>query len=70
MALFWLAFLALVVFAVVRLFPPAAPTRGPFPDSGHELRTVLDRRLASGEIDVEQYEQLKAKLDAPSRPAG
>ena len=28
---------------------------------------ILDRRLASGEIDVETYEQLRSKLS--SRPA-
>jgi putative membrane protein len=59
MTLFWVALLALVAFAVVRLFPTTSPTRG-----------SADRRLASGELDVEAYQQLKAQLDRPSRPPG
>ena len=45
-ALFWVAVAALVVFAVVRL----APTR----KRGDAL-SVLDQRLARGEIDAEDY---------------
>lgn len=45
-ALFWVALAALVVLAIVRL----APTR----ERGDAL-SVLDERLARGEIDAEDY---------------
>jgi putative membrane protein len=45
-ALFWVALAALVVFAVVRL----APTH----ERGDAL-SVLDQRLARGEIDAEEH---------------
>ncbi|KOS57877.1 SHOCT domain-containing protein [Rhodococcus rhodochrous] len=57
MAGFWLA-LAGVVWAVVRA---AAP-----PDPGDDARRILDRRLASGEIDLETYRALRDELDARS----
>lgn len=68
MALFWIALVALVVFAVVRLFPRTEPT----PSTGErveEPREILKRRLASGEIDVDTYEQLSEKIGSPS-PSG
>ncbi len=69
MAAFWVALLALVAWAVVRLFSehskPAVEPGG----SGEDARKILDRRLASGEIDIDSYEQLRSKLDPPS-PAG
>ena len=67
MALFWIALIALVVFAVVRLFPGRGE---PEPsERREEPREILQRRLASGEIDVETFEQLSSKLGPPS-PAG
>ena len=54
MAATWITVLALVVWAVSRLFP-AAKDRDP--------RAVLDTRLASGEIDSETYRSLRAQLD-------
>ena len=68
MAVFWIALIALVVFAVVRLFPRTEPT----PESRErpeEPREILTRRLASGEIDVDTYEQLSSKLEPPSPAA-
>ena len=68
MALFWIALVALVVFAVMRMFPRTEPT----PESRErpeEPREILKRRLASGEIDVDTYEQLSSKL-GPSPTAG
>ena len=65
MALFWIALLALVVFAVVRLFPRTEPTPTPR-EQPEEPREILKRRLASGEIDVDTYEQLSSKLGPPA----
>jgi putative membrane protein len=61
MALFWVALLALIAWAVVRLFPARSDDR---PDGGSDEQPheILDRRLARGEIDVETYEQLRSKL--------
>ena len=61
MAVFWIALMALVVFAVVRLLPRTEPTPTPR-EQPEEPREILKRRLASGEIDVDTYEQLSSKL--------
>ena len=66
MALFWIALIALVVFALVRLLP-ARPEPAPEPrEPREEPREILRRRLASGEIDVDTYEQLNSRLEPPS----
>ena len=61
MMLFWIALIALVVFAVMRMFPRTEPTPGSR-ERPEEPREILKRRLASGEIDVDTYEQLSSKL--------
>jgi putative membrane protein len=65
MAVFWIALIALVVFAVVRLFPRTEPTPTPR-EQPEEPREILRRRLASGEIDVDTYEQLSSKVGPSS----
>ena len=66
MALFWIALIALVVFALMRLLP-ARPETAPEPrEPREEPREILKRRLASGEIDVDTYEQLNSRLEPPS----
>jgi putative membrane protein len=68
MALFWIALMALVVFAVVRLFPARAEA-GPAPrERLEDPGEILKRRLASGEIDVDTYERLSAKV-GPTAPS-
>jgi putative membrane protein len=74
MSLFWVGLLAVIVWAIARIVPgrsdharesqhsAEAPRR-----TGDEPLEILDRRLASGEIDVETYDQLRANLS--SRPA-
>ena len=49
----WASFLALVVWAVARLFP--AERRRPAQDD-------LDRRLAAGEIDIDTYRRAREEL--------
>ncbi len=58
MGLFWVAVAAVLIW-VVRGFP--ARRR----DGAEE---ILDRRLASGEIDVDQYSTLRDALEGRSRP--
>lgn len=61
MSAFWVALIAVVVWAVAALLPRS----GRRDDSGglaERPEEVLDRRLASGEIDAETYDMLRGKL--------
>ncbi len=58
MALVWGGFLAVVVWAVTRLFPRNRAGRG----DGESATSVLDRRLAAGEIDQDTYRRLRGEL--------
>ncbi|WP_263730701.1 hypothetical protein [Cellulomonas sp. SG140] len=60
MVLAWAALVGLAVWTVCRLFP--AQVR---PDA----RTLLEERLATGELGVEQYLELKRVLDDGPRRA-
>ncbi len=56
MALIWGGFLAVVVWAVLRLFPRGRQGSGePLPPGGPGTAADLDRRLAAGEIDADTY---------------
>jgi len=57
----WVLVVGLAVWAVCRLFPGQAR-----PDA----RTVLEQRLASGELDAEQYRELRDTLDDRSAAKG
>ena len=59
MTVFWVGLLAVIVWAVTRLFP-STPNRGPL--------DLLDRRLAAGEIDSDAYQQARAALTGTARP--
>ena len=60
MAAFWIVVIALVIWALTRLFPVQG--RG-------DARATLDARLARGEIDPETYRLIRDELDA-LHPAG
>jgi putative membrane protein len=65
MSVVWIALIALIVWAVVSLFSG--------PDSHarrDDARSVLDRRLASGEIDAGTYDQLRERLDRGALAGG
>lgn len=49
----WAAFLAVVVWAVSRLFPSGARRR---------TEDVLDQQLAAGDIDADTYRRLRGEL--------
>ena len=56
MALIWGGFLAVVVWAVLRLFPRGHQGSGePLPPGAPDTAVDLDRRLAAGEIDADTY---------------
>ena len=54
--IFWIVFLALVIWAVT-----SAGTR-PGRRSEESARAILDERLARGEISVDEYRKLRAAL--------
>ena len=69
MTLFWIVLVAVIVWALVRLVPSRTddvrePRRAAAESPDAPLE-ILDRRLASGEIDVETYEELRSKLSSP-----
>lgn len=68
MALFWILLIVLVVFAAVRLFP-AGSDKHDAAVQKEQPPEILRRRLASGEIDAETFDQLSQKLGA-GPPAG
>ncbi len=62
MLLFWGALIALAVWVVRVLFPPAG--HPPAPPTGRDLsaREILDRRFARGEISREEYDLMKETI--------
>lgn len=61
MPLVWLAFIALIVWAVIRLV--RRPGDGERGGQGRETpQEILDRRFARGEIDADEYRQARAHL--------
>ena len=62
MVIFWVAVLALIIWAVMRVFP-AGGGRGSAPRA-ETPQEILDRRFASGEIDSETYRAMRAALDS------
>jgi putative membrane protein len=62
MGVFWLAPLGLIIWLVVRLLPGS--NRGITRPSGDAALEILDRRLASGEIDLEAWQSQRSALRA------
>jgi putative membrane protein len=71
MTLVWVLLLAVIVIAVVRIFPGRDDGPGqrlPPPAATPERPLeILDRRLASGEIDLETYDRLRERLGDAAR---
>jgi putative membrane protein len=61
MGLFWVAAIALVVWAVVALLPG---TRTGGSDRRETPQEILERRFALGELDAEQYRRAHDELVA------
>jgi|ERR1035437_10227719 uncharacterized membrane protein len=57
-----LIILGLVVGLIVWAVSPRGDRGGSAAAAGESARAILDRRLASGELTVEQYEQLRETL--------
>jgi putative membrane protein len=62
MVVFWGALIALAVWLIRALFPPAG--QPPSLPTGRDLnaRDILDRRLARGEISQEEYDLMRETL--------
>ena len=61
MSVLWVVLIAVVVWAIASLFPRAGGDRtaGSLAERPED---ILDRRLASGEIDAATYDTLRTKL--------
>jgi putative membrane protein len=57
--LFWLLIIVGVVLVVTSLLRRGEP---PTPAGGESAQDILKRRLAKGEITLEEYERLKKEL--------
>lgn len=64
MVLFWVVLIVAIVWALRELRPRSGTGQSPeAPEpAGDDPFAILDRRLASGEIDPETYDQLRDKL--------
>ena len=63
MVLFWVVLIVAIVWAL-REFRSgeSRPSTEPLEPRGDDPMTILDRRLATGEIDPETYDDLRDKL--------
>jgi putative membrane protein len=66
MSIGMVAFWALVIFGIVWLVRGGQAVRERDESSPESPRQILKRRLAQGEISVEEYERLLATLDRQS----
>lgn len=67
MGLFWLALLAVIIWAVMRLLPTRRDGENRKDGENWKLDSpedILDRRFARGEIDAETYQAQRAVLMA------
>jgi uncharacterized membrane protein len=70
LSILWTAIvIALVVALIVWLASSARPSDARSDDQG-SARDILDRRLASGELTLEQHERLRSALSDHSGPEG
>ena len=60
MGVFWLILLGLIIWLVVRLLPGSGG--GTTRYSGESSLEILDRRLASGQIDTQAWQAQRAAL--------
>lgn len=57
MASFWLVIVLVAIWATARPFPAGETSQ-------HAARSILDERLARGELDVAEYRRLRHELTA------
>lgn len=62
MPIIWIALIALIIWAVVRLTHDWRPRHNGSAVHEETPEEILDRRYARGEIDTEEYRQARANL--------
>lgn len=62
MILVWLVIIGVIVWAVTRLSPGSDDPRRHDADEAASARRILDERFARGEIDVDEYRELRDEL--------
>ncbi len=70
MTVFWIGLLMVIAWAIARVVPSRNDHSHESERAPEKPLEVLDGRLARGEIDVETYDQLRAKLTSPPPAAG
>jgi len=65
MGLFWLILLGLIGWLVIRLLP--AGSDQPASGTGESAVEILDRRMASGELDTQEWQARRGALLAAQR---
>lgn len=65
MMVLWIGLIAVAAWAAVRLLRRDAPS-APATPAALGPRAILDERLAKGEIDAEQYAQLRRLIEGQS----
>ena len=58
MTIIWLIVVGTIVWAAMSVFPAER-------HRGSTARTVLDERLARGQLDLEEYRRLRDELERP-----
>ena len=59
MILAWVALIGLIVWAISRLFPARSASDSREQTTTETPEEILDRRLARGEIDTDEYARLR-----------
>ena len=67
MGVFWLVLLGLIVWLVMRLLPGSSGSGGTTRSTGESTLEILDRRMASGEIDTKAWQTQRAALVGAQR---
>ena len=67
MGVFWLVLIGLVVWLVVRSLPGSED--GTTRKTGESALDILDRRLASGQIDTQAWQAQRSALQGAARDA-
>jgi len=62
MGVFWLILLGVIVWLVVRLLPDSGSGKGAALSTGDSALDILDRRLASGQLDLPSWQAQRAAL--------
>jgi putative membrane protein len=73
MLVLWVVVIGGVLWAVARIFPGSSQAQAsgtPAAPAQEDPERLLERRLASGEIDAETYDQIRERLDAARQRKG